>query len=103
MTGVEIALAIALAGSSIADGRSTTAGLQRCQSYCYEANPLMRGNRLWVMQAGMTTGTIALSHGLKKRTKLWWLPMAAGIGWHAFAANSNRRIPDFRPASVGAK
>jgi hypothetical protein len=92
MTGIEIALSLALAGSSVADGRSTMTALHNCGTSCVEANPIMRGNRLWVMQAVTTGGTITLGHALKGKTKVWWLPIVSGIAWHVVAATHNSRL-----------
>jgi hypothetical protein len=92
MTGIEIALALALAGASTADGLTSKAAIRRCAPYCVEGNPLMRGSPFWVAQAGITTGMIALTHEMKARkTRRWWLPVGAGIGIHVFAAQHNTR------------
>ena len=93
---IEIALASGLVASSVWDVQTTISALNRCAPYCVEANPLMRGNRIWVTQGGLTAGVVMLSHQLKGRTKLWWLPLATNIAWHVGAATHNNRLPTYR-------
>ncbi|MFN0123505.1 MAG: hypothetical protein ACKV2V_23630 [Blastocatellia bacterium] len=95
-----MSLMIGLQASTILDLESTFHALKNCPPgyTCREGNPLMvpfvRQGR--PASYAVTTGLNALavwgSYKMKKRgNRFWWVPMAAQIGIHTFAAARNFR------------
>ena len=101
MIGLHVPLGIILATSTTADVISTRLALMRCTK-CIEGNPIMRpfaGSTvaLSAIQGAGNTGLFLMSLKFKEHhKKTWWIPLAAYIGFHTFAAIHNSKISDRR-------
>lgn len=98
MSGLEIPLGILLAASTTADVVTTRRALTSC-NHCIEASPIMRpfaGStpRLIAVQAGANSALFYATHRFReKHRRTWWIPIAATIGAHTFAAIHNSKVP----------
>src|SRR5215831_4772276 len=101
MVGLAMPLGLMLAASTAADTITTRQALNNC-NICREGNPIMRpfaGNTaaLTTVQAFSNLGIFALSyHYREHHRKTWWIPVAAYIGLHTYAAYHNSKAPTIR-------